>query len=200
MLAALNPGLRRLPPGAVYVLGLLPLGWIVWLVVSNGLGPDPVKEIEHRLGKVALWFLLGGLAVTPALRLLRLNLIRYRRALGLLSFLYAMLHLGVWLVLDMRLLWGQALGDLVKRPYLLLGLSALALLVVLALSSNDPAQRRLGAWWRRLHRLVYAAAALAVAHYLWQMKVISTEGWVWAAALAGLLALRLPWVTRRRGT
>lgn len=200
MLAALNPGLRRLPPGAVYVLGLLPLGWIVWLVVSDGLGPDPVKEIEHRLGKVALWFLLGGLAVTPALRLLRLNLIRYRRALGLLSFLYAMLHLGVWLVLDMRLLWGQALGDLVKRPYLLLGLSALALLVVLALSSNDPAQRRLGAWWRRLHRLVYAAAALAVAHYLWQMKVISTEGWVWAVALAGLLALRLPWVTRRRGT
>ncbi len=200
MLAALNPGLRRLPPGAVYVLGLLPLGWIVWLAVSNGLGPDPVKEIEHRLGKVALWFLLGGLAVTPALRLLRLNLIRYRRALGLLSFLYAMLHLGVWLVLDMRLLWGQALGDLVKRPYLLLGLSALALLVVLALSSNDPAQRRLGAWWRRLHRLVYAAAALAVAHYLWQMKAISTEGWVWAAALAGLLALRLPWVTRRRGT
>ena len=86
MLAAtMNGALRRLPPGAVYVLGLLPLAWILWLGLQGGLSVDPVKDIEHRLGKIALWFLLGGLMVTPLRRFAGVNLIRYRRALGLVE-------------------------------------------------------------------------------------------------------------------
>lgn len=196
--ARLNGTLRRVPPGVVNVLGLIPLGWIIWLTLSGGIGIDPVKGIEHRLGKVALWFLIGGLAITPALRLLRLNLLRYRRAVGLLAFFYVVLHLVAWVVLDMGLLWQQAAADLVKRPYLLFGISALALMVPLALTSNARSVRRLGANWRRLHWLTYPAVTLAVVHYLWQMKVISAEGWTWAAALAVLLTLRLPGVNRLR--
>lgn len=192
MLSALNGPLRRLPVWAVWLAGLGPLFWIGWRIATADLGPDPVKEIEHHFGKVALWFLLGGLAVTPALRFLRLNLLRYRRSLGLLAFFYVLLHLAVWLWLDMRLLWAQAASDILKRPYLLLGLLAFLLLLPLAVTSFDRAQRRLGPLWRRLHQIVYPAVLLSGLHYVWQMKVITPEGWLWLAAICGLLALRLP--------
>jgi sulfoxide reductase heme-binding subunit YedZ len=188
---SLNGALRRVPRGAVYLLGLLPLVWIVWLTLSGGIGVDPVKGIEHRLGKVALWFLVGGLAITPLRRITGLNLLRYRRAVGLLGFGYVAAHLLAWVVLDMGLLWAQAAADLVKRPYLLLGITGFALLVPLALTSNTASVRRLGRNWRRLHWLVYPAVSLGVLHYLMQMKVISPEGWIWAAVLAGLLGVRL---------
>lgn len=191
LVAGANGLMRRVPPGAIYLAGLVPLGWIVWLGVSGGLGIDPVKEIEHRLGKIALWFLFGGLALTPLLRHARINLIRYRRALGILAFVYVALHLMAWVVLDMTLLWGQILGDLVKRPYLYLGLAGFALLLPLVASSNDAAQRWLGARWRVLHRLTYPAAGLGLVHYLWQMKVVTPEGWLWAGAFVALMALRL---------
>ncbi|MDD8024278.1 MAG: protein-methionine-sulfoxide reductase heme-binding subunit MsrQ [Paracoccaceae bacterium] len=191
MLAAgVNGALRRVPAWVAYLLGVLPLAWIVWLVLSGGIGVDPVKGIEHRLGKVALWFLVGGLAITPLRRIAGVNLIRYRRAVGLLGFAYLALHLLAWVVLDMGMLWAQAAADLLKRPYLLLGITGFVLLVPLALTSNNASVRRLGRNWRRLHWLVYPAVMLGVVHYLMQMKVISTEGWVWAAALFMLLALR----------
>jgi sulfoxide reductase heme-binding subunit YedZ len=191
MLAAgVNGALRRVPAWVAYLLGVLPLAWIVWLVLSGGIGVDPVKGIEHRLGKVALWFLVGGLAITPLRRIAGVNLIRYRRAVGLLGFAYLALHLLAWVVLDMGMLWAQAAADLLKRPYLLLGITGFVLLVPLALTSNNASVRRLGRNWRRLHWLVYPAVMLGVVHYLMQMKVISTEGWVWAAALFTLLALR----------
>lgn len=198
MLSVLNGPLRRLPVWAVWLAGLGPLFWIGWRIATADLGADPVKEIEHHFGKVALWFLVGGLAVTPALRLLRLNLLRYRRALGLLAFLYLLLHLAVWLWLDMRLLWGQAAADLVKRPYLMLGLCAFVLLVPLAATSFDAASRRMGMAWRRLHRLVYPAVLLSGLHYIWQMKRVTPEGWLWLGVICALLALRLAGPTRLR--
>lgn len=188
---ALNTALRRLPPGAVYLAGLIPLAWIIWLTLFGGIGVDPVKGIQHRLGKVALWFLLGGLAISPLRQFTGVNLIRYRRAIGLLAFFYVTLHLVAWMWLDMGLLWAQAAADLVKRPYLLFGITAFVQLIPLAVTSNNASIRRLKGNWRRLHRLVYPAVLLGVVHYLWQMKVISAEGWVWLAIALVLLALRL---------
>ena len=181
--------IERAPTWLVYLAGLVPLGLLVWATLSNTLGPDPVKAIERDLGKTALWLLALGLMVTP----LRpwLDLLRFRRALGLLAFLYVSLHLTVWVWLDLRLLWGQALGELVKRPYLTLGILAFVLMIPLALTSNLWAIRRLRRNWGRLHRLTYAIALLAVVHYLMQMKVISTEGWVWALGVGALLGLRV---------
>lgn len=190
--ATLNGALRRVPPGAVYLAGLVPLGWILWLGFNDGLGVDPVKEIEHRLGKIALWLIAGGLSVTPLRRFAGVNLIRYRRAIGLLAFAYVLLHLAVWAVLDMGMLWDQTLRDIAKRPYLTLGMGAVVLLVPLALTSNDAAVRRLGAArWRTLHRLTYPAAALAAVHYVWQGKVWMPEALIWGAAILALLGLRL---------
>jgi len=189
---AVNGALRRVPVWAVYLAGTLPLAWIIWLLFSGGLGIDPVKEIEHRLGKIGLQLIVAGLAVTPLRRFAGLNLLRFRRAIGVLAFSYVVLHLAAWLVLDMALLWGQLLGDIVKRPYLTLGMAALLLLVPLAATSNDWALRRLGgARWRRLHRLVYPAAVLGGVHYVWLVKAWPPEPLIYLAAILALLALRL---------
>ena len=184
----LNGALRKLPTWAVYLAGLIPLAWIIYLTLYGGIGVDPVKGIEHRLGKVALWFLVGGLTITPIRRWL--NLVKFRRAIGLLGFFYLTLHLTAWVWFDMGLLLSQALADLVKRPYLTYGIIAFLLLIPLAITSNNASIRKLGSKWRALHMLVYPAVTLGVVHYLMQMKVVSNEGWIWLAVLVGLLALR----------
>jgi sulfoxide reductase heme-binding subunit YedZ len=184
----LNGALRKLPTWAVYLAGLIPLAWIIYLTLYGGIGVDPVKGIEHRLGKVALWFLVGGLTITPIRRWL--NLVTFRRAIGLLGFFYLALHLTAWIWFDMGLLLSQALADLVKRPYLTYGIIAFLLLIPLAITSNNASIRKLGSKWRALHMLVYPAVTLGVVHYLMQMKVVSNEGWIWLAVLVGLLALR----------
>lgn len=189
---ALNGALRRVPPWVVYLAGTLPLAWILWLLVHNGLGVDPVKEIEQRLGKIGLQLIVAGLAVTPLRRFGGLNLLRFRRAIGVLAFCYVALHLAAWVVLDMALLWQQALGDIVKRPYLTLGMAGFAALVPLAATSNNWALRRLGGQrWRQLHRLVYPAAVLGGVHYLWLVKAWPPEPFVYLGAILALLALRL---------
>lgn len=184
----LNGALRKLPTWVVYLAGLIPLGWIIYLTLYGGIGVDPVKGIEHRLGKVALWFLVGGLTITPIRRWL--NLVKFRRAIGLLGFFYLTLHLTAWVWFDMGLLLSQALADLVKRPYLTYGIIAFLLLIPLAITSNNASIRKLGSKWRTIHMLVYPAVTLGVVHYLMQMKVVSNEGWIWLAVLVGLLALR----------
>ncbi|MER5171929.1 protein-methionine-sulfoxide reductase heme-binding subunit MsrQ [Thioclava kandeliae] len=194
----INRATRHLPTWVVYLAGLIPLAWVVWLVLSGGIGVDPVKGIEHRLGKIALWFLIGGLVISPLRRITGVNLLRYRRAAGLLGFFYVALHLMAWIVLDMALLWRQLLPDLYRRPYLLFGIAAFALLIPLAVTSNNASIRRLGKNWRRLHWLVYPAVGLGLLHYLWQMKVISGEGWIWALVFVALLGARLFWRFRGR--
>ncbi|MCA3452536.1 MAG: protein-methionine-sulfoxide reductase heme-binding subunit MsrQ [Rhodobacter sp.] len=199
--ASLNGALRRVPVWAVCGLGLVPLAVLVWRGLSGGLGIDPVKTLEHQLGLAALQLLLAGLLVTPLRRWTGVNLIRYRRAIGLLAFLYAALHLLVWLWLDLQLRWPEIGADLVKRPYVIVGMLGFACLVPLAMTSNGWSVRRLGAAaWQRLHRLAYVAVLLAALHYLLLVKVWSAEPVLYALAAAGLVALRWLWRRGRSGT
>lgn len=198
MVQHLNRWLRQVPVWTVWLLGLIPLGLLVWDTLQGNLGVDPVRDIEHRLGRTAIYFLLTTLAVTPLLRLTRLNLMRFRQALGLICFGYAACHLAAWVVFDMAFLWAQMLKDVVKRPYLVFGMLAFVMLLALALTSNRFSIRRMGAHWRRLHRLVYPAAILAAVHWLWALKV--WESWPLAILLAilVLLGLRLLGKGRRK--
>jgi sulfoxide reductase heme-binding subunit YedZ len=199
--ASLNGALRRVPTWAVYGLGLVPLGVLVWQALSGQLGIDPVKALEHRLGLTALQLLLAGLLVTPLRRWAGVNLIRFRRAIGLLAFLYAVLHLLVWVLLDLQLRWSEIGADLVKRPYIIVGMLGLACLVPLALTSNNWSVRRLGAAaWQRLHWLTYLAVLLGALHYLLLVKVWSAEPVLYALAATGLVALRWFWRRGRVGT
>ncbi|WP_149588597.1 protein-methionine-sulfoxide reductase heme-binding subunit MsrQ [Tabrizicola flagellatus] len=187
----LNRLARALPTWVVYLLGLVPLGLLVWGAVANTLGPDPVKAIEHRLGELGLQFLLASLAITP-LRRAGLNLIRFRRALGLLAFLYVALHLVAWVWLDMGLRWSEMAADLVKRPYVILGMVGFVVMIPLAATSWNGAIRRMGAAaWSRLHRLAYVAILAGVAHLALLSKVWTTEVLVYVVLALALLALRL---------
>jgi len=188
-----NAALRRLPRGAIWTVGLIPLALLVADTLAGRLGVDPVRDVEHRLGRTALYFLIASLCVTPLLRLARVNAMRFRRPLGLLAFTYAALHVATWIALDMGFLWAQVARDVVKRPYLLFGMGAGVILLALALTSSDAAIRRLGVRrWRGLHRLVYAAALLAALHWLWALKVWERWPLLMAGAILGLLVLRLP--------
>lgn len=192
MRAALNGWLRRIPVWAVWLGGLLPLTLLVWDTLTGGLGIDPIRDIEHRLGRTALYILIAGLAVTPLLRITGISLMRFRRALGLLCFTYAGLHVLSWAVMDMALMWGAMGRDVVKRPYLVFGMAAFLMLLALAVTSNNAAIRRMGALsWRRLHRLVYLAAPLVTLHWIWALKTFPLEPALWLAAILLLLGIRI---------
>jgi methionine sulfoxide reductase heme-binding subunit len=190
---------RRVPTWAVYSLGVVPLGFLVWGAVTNELGADPVKAVEHRLGLLGLQFLIASLAISP-LRRAGLNLIRFRRALGLLAFFYVVLHLVAWIWLDMGLRWSEMAADLWKRPYIIAGMVGLAALLPLALTSTNAAIRQMGpVAWGRLHRLAYLAILAGILHFVLLSKVWTTEVLLYAALSLGLLAIRLlPRASRRR--
>jgi sulfoxide reductase heme-binding subunit YedZ len=195
----LNALARRVPTWVVYSLGAVPLAFLVWGAASNDLGADPVKAIEHQLGLLGLQFLLASLAVTP-LRRFGLNLIRFRRALGLLAFAYVSLHLVAWVWLDMGLRWSEMAVDLWKRPYIIAGMVGFAALLPLALTSTNAAIRRMGpVAWGRLHKLAYLAILAGILHFVLLSKVWTTEVLVYAGLAMGLLAIRLlPKSGRRR--
>src|SRR5690349_7134925 len=151
---------------AIYILGMLPAVSTFYFAVMEQLGADPQKTLERTLGLWALRFLIAGLAITPLRRLGGPNLVRYRRAVGLLAFYYAALHLSTYLLLDQGLDLAAIWADIVKRPYITIGMLAFVVLVPLAITSNAPMIKRLGAAsWQRLHRLVYVAAAAGVLHF-----------------------------------
>ncbi len=179
---------------AVWIGALAPaahLGRGAW---TGGLGADPVESLLHGTGTWALVLLLVTLAVTPIRRLTGWNaVIRVRRLLGLFSFFYAALHVGVYLVLDQGLAPAFILEDVAERPWITAGAGAFVVLTLLAGTSTRGWIRRLGRAWQRLHRTVYAAGALVVLHVLWQVKADAREALLFAAAFSALMLFRLAW-------
>ncbi|MET0293041.1 MAG: protein-methionine-sulfoxide reductase heme-binding subunit MsrQ [Steroidobacteraceae bacterium] len=156
------------------------------------LGADPVREIIHRCGKTALNLLLITLCVTPIRQLTHWNDVqRFRRMLGLFAFFYAVLHFVAYAWLDQRLDWSAIGEDILKRPYITIGLLALLLLVPLAATSTHAMMRRLKRRWQTLHYLIYPIAILGVWHFWWQVKKDIREPLIYAAILAVLLGWRL---------
>lgn len=187
-----NDAFRRLPVWVVWLAGLVPLGLLILDTLTGGLGVEPVRDIEHRLGRTALYFLIGSLAVTPLLRIAGISLMKFRRALGLLCFTYAGLHLLSWISMDMAFLWSQMATDVVKRPYLLFGMTAILLLLPLAITSNNLSIRRMGGQaWRKLHKLVYVAAPLVALHWIFALKTFPVTPGFWLIVILFLLGLRV---------
>ena len=191
MLDQINRALRRVPTWTVYLLGTLPLLWIIFETLTGSIGVDPVKGIEWALGLWAIRLLIATLCITP-LRWLGLNLVRFRRQIGLVAFAYVVLHFTAWLTIDMGLRWSQIIPDLYKRWYILIGMAALLCLIPLAITSNNASIRRLGALnWNRLHKLAYLATALGAVHFLMIGKVYTVQVLVYASIVAVLLLARV---------
>lgn len=196
-------GIDRQPRGfgaAVVVLPLLPAAWITYAVLADlfagtrHLGTDPVKEAEHLFGAWTLRLLLATLAVTPLRRITGWNwLAKHRRTLGLQAFGFGALHLLTWALLDVQVGISEFVGtdevleDILKRPFITIGMLAFLLMVPLAATSTRRAIARLGTRWRALHRLVYVVAILGVIHFWMAVKLDIREPAVYALVLAALL-------------
>ncbi|WP_456403701.1 sulfite oxidase heme-binding subunit YedZ [Thiolapillus sp.] len=177
----------------VFLTSLLPLAAIVWNAFHDNLGPNPVESLSHETGGWALRFLLITLAITPLRRITGWRRpVLLRRMLGLFSFFYACLHFLVWLWLDREFAWGEMLSDIAKRPYITVGFLSFLILSALAATSNMFSMRRLGLRWKALHRLVYAAALLAVLHFIWLVKADLLEPLIYLGIFTMLMLLRIP--------
>ena len=192
----LNALIRHIPAWGVYIVCALPAPYLLYLALTGGLGVEPIKALEQELGRFGLQLLIAGLAITPMRRYIGLNLLKFRRAVGLLTFFYISLHLLVWLVLDVQIL-DEIWADIIKRPYVTIGMTAYALMLPLAFTSNNWSVRKLGPRWRALHKTVYGIAILGGLHFVWLSKGFQLEPLAYLGVVVGLLALRLP---RRRKT
>lgn len=192
---------QRLKP-VLFLICLLPLMHYAVGVWQDSLGANPIEAVTRGLGTWTLNFLLITLTVTPLRRYTGWHwLAPMRRMLGLFTFFYAALHLGTYLWLDQFFDWAAIAKDILKRPFITLGMASFVLLIPLALTSNALAIRRLGGRrWQELHRMVYAIGLLAVLHYGWMVKADLTLPLTYAGVLAGLLGIRVWWrvVERRR--
>ena len=177
----------------VFLLCLIPLAALGWDALHGGLTANPIEYITHATGDWTLRFIVITLAITPLRKLLGLlDLIRFRRMLGLFAFFYGCLHFTtyIWLdkFFDLRDMW----KDIAKRPFITVGFLAFVLMIPLALTSTAGMIRRLGGKnWQRLHRLIYITAIAGVIHYYWLVKSAVIRPLTYGAIVAILLLWRL---------
>ncbi|MEE9132387.1 MAG: protein-methionine-sulfoxide reductase heme-binding subunit MsrQ [Gemmatimonadota bacterium] len=182
---------------SVFGLSLVPVTRIVVHALTGGLGANPIEELTHRTGWWTLAFLMLTLAVTPARQLTGWGpLVKLRRMLGLFAFFYATLHFAIYIGLDQFFAFDFIIEDIVERPYITVGFTALLILIALAITSPKRMVKRLGGKrWNRLHKLVYVAATLGVLHFLWLVKADIRQPAIFGGILVTLLGYRL--VTER---
>jgi methionine sulfoxide reductase heme-binding subunit len=195
-----SPFLHPLAKPLLFALCLLPFAWLLFGALTNALGANPAEKLIRATGDWTLRFVCITLSVTPVRRWLAMPaLARFRRMLGLFTFFYGCLHFVCYAGLDQGLVAADILRDIAKRPFILVGTSALVLMTPLALTSFNRAIKSLGAArWQRLHRAVYAVALLGLLHFFWMRsaKHNYAEVAVYAAVIALLLGTRIVWAVR----
>ena len=190
LIQRINTGLRKIPTWVLYLILLIPGLLTLAAGLTDNLGPEPINELEEELGEFALKLLILGLAVSPLLHFTRINLVRFRRAIGVMAFAYVMAHFLVWFLLDLQSL-SHIWTEIAKRPYVTVGMAGFIAMIPLALTSNDLSVRRLGRFWRVLHRLTYLVAILAGLHFIMLSKGFDVESLAHMVVILAFLALRI---------
>jgi methionine sulfoxide reductase heme-binding subunit len=185
---------------AVVAGSLAPFAVLAWSAYRGRLGANPIATAMNQLGLLALVFLCASLACTPLKILFGWKWpIRVRKTLGLFGFFTALGHFLVYLVLDQVLVLSAVVEDVLERPFIAVGFTALVLLVPLALTSTKEALQRMGPKrWKRLHRLAYVAASLGIVHYVLRVKADLHEPLLYGAVLATLFGVRVVDAVRAR--
>ena len=184
----------------VFTACLWPLAYLIWGLLTHGLGANPIRAITLETGTWTLRFLVITLAITPLRRLSRWSdAIRFRRMLGLFAFFYGTLHLTTYIWLDQFFDVPSIVKDVMKRPFITVGFLAFLGMLPLALTSTAGWIRRLGGRnWQRLHRLIYVSALGGVLHYWWSVKADVQRPQIYATLIGVLLLYRLAVAYRRR--
>ncbi|MEL6841247.1 MAG: protein-methionine-sulfoxide reductase heme-binding subunit MsrQ [Pseudomonadota bacterium] len=190
---AINGALRKVPAWTIYIVCAVWTGWMFYLALTGGLGVEPINALEREYGELALQLLVLGLLVTPLRKWTGLNLMKFRRAIGVSAFFLVLAHFSVWAILDVQTL-ERVWTEIVKRPYVTVGMVGFVLMIPLALTSNNLSVRKLGAAsWRKLHKLTYPIAVLGAVHYLWLARGFQWEPIIYLGIILGLLAARMKW-------
>ena len=175
----------------IFTLSLVPMFFIVYQIIDNQLGPEPIKDITHHTGKWTLYFIVITLAMTPLKKITKLNIwINYRRMFGLFIFFYASVHLMTYVGLDYRFDLASIGDDIIKKKYIFIGFSAWLLLIPLAITSNKRMIKILKKKWKKLHRLIYVIALFGAIHYVWLVKRDLTEPLIFLTVILILLTFR----------
>ena len=175
----------------IFILSLVPIFYITYQILTNQLGPEPIKDITHHTGKWTLYFIVITLAMTPLKKMTKLNIwINYRRMFGLFIFFYASIHLMTYVGLDYRFDLASIGDDIIKKKYIFIGFSAWLLLIPLAITSNKRMMKILKNKWKKLHRLIYLISLCGAIHYLWLVRRDLTEPLIFLTVILILLALR----------
>ena len=188
----------------VNLAAAIPLLWLLWDMALGNLSFNPIKDITLRTGKPALLVLFASLACTPAASILNFRLANsVRKSLGLQAFFYALLHFLTFIGLDYAFSLKFIVADgIATKPFVLVGFTSFIILLLLALTSTKASQRWLGKKWKKLHRWVYAAGVLGVAHFFWLARASDTRPLLYGSILALLLIVRIPsvhnWLIHQR--
>lgn len=195
------PGFGALLIVALCIPAALAIGWTLSDILAGTryFGSNPVKEVEHFLGRWTLRLVFATLSITPLRQITGWNWIaKHRRTLGLFAFGYVTLHWIAYAFLDVQLDWAELTKDLLKRPYIYLGMSALLCMLPMAITSTKAMIKRLGKNWARLHKLIYLIAILGVVHYGMAVKKDLTYPLNYAALLTLLYGWRAwQWAKKR---
>ena len=201
-----NPSRKKRPSklqdnlvyGLVWLACFAPLAWLAWRGYAGELGANPIEKLIRELGVWGLRLLLVGLAITPAARILKMpRLVRFRRTVGLFAFVYVLLHLFSYVGVDLYFDWSQLWKDILKRPFITLGMLGFVLLIPLAVTSTNGWVIRMGrAAWSRLHRLIYLIVPLGVIHYYLLVKADHRPPIIYGVVFVALMAWRV-WDGRR---
>jgi len=200
LVQSINGALRRVPAWTIYLVGTIYAVWQFWLAL-NQIGPylvEPINVLERAYGEAALIMMVSVLVVTPLRKWAGINLMKFRRAIGVTAFFFVLAHFLVFAILDVQTL-ERVWTEIVKRPYVTVGMTSFLMLIPLAVTSNNLSLRKMGAAaWRRMHKLTYPAAILGGLHYLWLVKGFQLEPIIYLAAILGLVATRYVTLQRRR--
>jgi len=188
----INSTLRKVPAWTIYIVFAIYAAWQFWMAATQqGVYlVEPINVLEREYGEMALKLMVVGLLVTPLRNWFGLNLLKFRRAIGVSAFFLVLAHFLVFAVLDVQSV-GRVWEEVIKRPYVTVGMVSFLMMIPLALTSNNLSVRKLGSTaWRKLHKLTYPAAFLGAVHYLWLAKGFQLEPLVFLGIIFGLIAYR----------
>ena len=192
----INRFFQKIPNWVLYLIAPIPAIVLFYQAINGQLGLDPLNKLEDQYGQWALQLIIVGLCISP-LRKFGINLIKQRQPIGLIAFFYVCAHLLVWLWFDQGWDIARIWIEIVKRPFITVGMVGFLIMIPLAITSNNRSIRKVGPKkWQKIHKLTYPLALLGGAHFMLVVKGWPLEPMIYLAIIIFLLAMRPLWLNR----